>query len=193
MQHRLVYTKPNGSVVICQPSANCIRWMGSGGRWDDMPRGFVDEQIERNIAAGHDKYASVKFVRAMAFGGCTEAEALAIIRDRDCAHLGTGIELWDVSEVPTDRWFRNAWVRSPNGGPIGINLPRAKSIHFGWINDALKIENARRARNEIDLDPVELDIGRVKQTIRDAKELEAVRAIWPLELKGCSPFAGVTQ
>ena len=37
---------------------------------------------------------------AMQFGGCTDAEAYELMRDRFCAHLGSGIELWDVDDVP---------------------------------------------------------------------------------------------
>ena len=66
------------------------------------------------------------FVMAMQFGGCTDAEAYEIMRDRFCAHLGSGIELWDTTDVPKDRWFREAWVRSHNGGPIDISLTKAR-------------------------------------------------------------------
>jgi hypothetical protein len=128
MMKRIVYTRHDGGVSICCPSANVIRWMGTGGRWAGYPRGFVDIQIERQIAAGIHADAAARFARALAFGGCTEAEALAIVRDRDCAHKGTGIELWDVDDVPSDRTYRDAWRRSHNGGPIIIDEKAARAI-----------------------------------------------------------------
>jgi hypothetical protein len=128
MDRRIVYTRHDGGVTICCPSANAVRWMGSGGRWADMPHGFVEVQIERQIAAGIHADAAARFARALTFGGCSEAEALAIIRDRDCAHKGTGIELWAVDDVPTDRTYRGAWRRSHNGGPIVIDERKAMEI-----------------------------------------------------------------
>ena len=85
-------------------------------------------QIERQIAAGHDADAARRFVIAMQFGGCSTAEAYGIIRDRDCAHLGTGCELWDVKDIPTDRTYRDAWRRSHNGGPIWLDERLAQAI-----------------------------------------------------------------
>jgi len=121
MRKVIVYTPHVGGVAICHPAAECIRAMSCGGYWFGYPRGYLKTQIERQIEAGHDADAARRFVMAMQFGGCTEAEALAVIRDRDCAHRGTGCELWDISDVPADRTYRNAWRRSPNGGPIWID------------------------------------------------------------------------
>ena len=125
---RIVYTRPGGAVSIVCPSARCIAWMASGGRWGNPTRGWLDEQLRRSVEAGHNERAAYRFIRAMQWGGCTTAEALAIIRDRDCAHLGTGIELWDVEDIPTDRTYRNAWRRSHNGGPIYIDELAAMKI-----------------------------------------------------------------
>jgi hypothetical protein len=62
------------------------------------------------------------------FGGLTTAEAYGVMRDRFCAHLGRGCELWDTEDVPTDRTYRNAWRRSHNGGPIVIDEEKARAI-----------------------------------------------------------------
>jgi hypothetical protein len=119
---RIIYTRPDGGVSICAPSPSALRYMTlGGGRWDEYAPGFVMRQVWEQVQNGIDERAAYKFMRAMQFGGCTTAEAYAIIRDRDCAHLGTGIELWDVEDVPTDRTYRDAWKRSHNGGPIRID------------------------------------------------------------------------
>jgi hypothetical protein len=128
MSKRIVYTKHDGDVAICVPAMSCIRTMSCGGWWNSYPRGFLKTQIERQIEAGHNADAVQRFVMAMQFGGCTEAEAYGIIRDRDCAHLGTGCELWDVDMVPMDRRYRDAWRRSHNGGPIYIDARLAQEI-----------------------------------------------------------------
>ena len=96
--------------------------------------------LDRQIAKQSEECGERKehrFVMAMQFGGCTDAEAYELMRDRFCAHHGSGIELWDVGDVPQDRWFRDAWVRSHNGGPIDVSLRKARSIQFRRINDAI--------------------------------------------------------
>jgi hypothetical protein len=64
--------------------------------------GFLDRQIAKQAeeCGEHDAH---RFVMAMQFGGCSDAEAYEIMRDCFCAHLGWGIELWDKADVPTDR------------------------------------------------------------------------------------------
>lgn len=128
MNKVIVYTPHDGGVAICHPAAECIRAMGLGGYWADRPRGFLQVQIERQIVAGHLPDAARRFAYALQFGGCSEAEALAVIRDRDCGHRGTGFELWDRADVPSDRTYRDAWRRSHNGGPILIDERKALEI-----------------------------------------------------------------
>lgn len=180
MHKRIVYTRHDGGVSICVPALNCIRWMGCGGYWGNPRRGFLDTQVERQVGDGIDPDAAWRFVRAMQFGGSTTAEALEIIRDRDCAHRGTAIELWDADDVPVDRWFRNAWVRSHNGGPISIDLKSAKKIQFARMRHAIDAENKRRSedleRFDRALDP---DFHKLRNQIMSARDEMEVRSVWP--------------
>ncbi len=114
-------------------------------------------------------------------GGCTTAEALGIIRDRDCAHLGTAIELWDLVDVPTERWFRNAWVRSHNGGPISINLKLARPIQWKKAKSAVASENKRRKDDFDDyMKPlIEVDWDAFRQKLIRAQDEIDLRQIWP--------------
>ena len=126
---RIVYTRTDGGVSICAPSLTALAYMtGGGGRWDGFPRGFLDRQIAEQAKHGVGEWAAARFVRAMQFGGLSTPEAYGIMRDRFCAHLGTGCELWDVEDVPTDRTYRDAWRRSHNGGPIVIDAHKAMAI-----------------------------------------------------------------
>jgi hypothetical protein len=125
----IVYTGPNRGVALCYASPTALAYMtGGGGRWDGFPRGFLDRQIEAQAKHGVGEWAAARFVRAMQFGGLTTAEAYGVMRDRFCAHLGTGCELWDVKDLPTDRTYRDAWRRSHNGGPIWIDERKAQAI-----------------------------------------------------------------
>lgn len=126
---RLVYTRPDGGVSVCAPSDTALRYMTlGGGRWGRCGRGFLDRQIAAQSRDGVGERAAVRFVHAMQFGGCSTAEAYGIMRDRFCAHLGSGCELWDVALVPVDRRYRDAWRRSHNGGPIYLNEHQAQLI-----------------------------------------------------------------
>lgn len=132
MPKRIVYTRPDGGVAICVPSLTALAYMtGGGGRWDDIlrwDREFLDRQIAAQARHGVGERAAARFVYAMQWGGLTTAEAYGVMRDRFCAHLGTGCELWDTADVPTDRTYRDAWRRSHNGGPIVIDERKAMEI-----------------------------------------------------------------
>jgi hypothetical protein len=133
MPKRIVYTRPDGGVSICAPSLTALAYMtGGGGRWDEdirhLPRGFLERQIAEQARHGVGEWAAARFVQAMQFGGLSTPEAYGVIRDRFCAHLGSGHELWDTADVPTDRTHRDAWRRSHNGGPILIDEAKARAI-----------------------------------------------------------------
>lgn len=129
-QKFIVYTRHDMGVSICAPSLLALRYMThGGGRWDGHDPGFLDRQIAEQSKHGVGERAARGFVMAMQFGECTDAEAYGIVRDRFCVHLGTGCELWDKNDIP-DRWFRDAWRRSPNGGPIRIDMKIARKIQM---------------------------------------------------------------
>ena len=183
MEKRIVFTRPDGGVSICCPSARMFRWMQCGGMWADRPRGFKETQIERQIEAGIHPNAARRYADAVTFGGCSTPEAWTIIRDRDCGHLGTAHELWDVEDIPTDRWFRDAWVRSHNGGPINVSLPRARGIQFRRIRSAVDIENKRRLCDIDHFDhPIQPDWSVIRDAIRRADDVAGLRRVWPREL-----------
>lgn len=182
MLKRIIYTRHDGGVSVCAPT----KWIMSalcngGGIWDHLPPGVMDRQIASMVNRGVNEDAAHRYAKAAMFGGCTTAEALEIIRDRDCAHLGTAVELWDWSDVPKDRWFRDAWSRSHNGGPISVSLKLAKPIHWRHIRHKL-IELNKKRDNDM-LDPIGFDEKIVKQKIRQARDEIELRQIWPKELQ----------
>lgn len=140
----------------------------------------MDRQIASMVNRGVNEDAACRYAKAVMFGGCTTAEALEIIRDRDCAHLGTAIELLDHADVPTDRWFRDAWSRSHNGGPITISLKKARPIQFRHIRNYISEENKRR-ENSLEMMPtLEVDIDLIRNKILLARDDTELRGIWPI-------------
>ena len=186
----IITTRPDGGVIVTWPSPRCVRIMGMGGRWGNVCRGFLDTQIERHIANGCDQTTAVRFVRANAFGGLVTAEALGLIRDYSCGRRGTAHELWNAEELPHDRWFRDAWVRGHNGGPISVSLDKARPIHFHKVETAVSRENARRSDWTTRLfrrQPViEIDWHRFFAHVMDARDEMELRALLPTELEGRS-------
>jgi hypothetical protein len=160
--------------------------MCNGGAWPEFPwyyPGFEEVQIERMIASGVRADVAAAYARRMMVGGSTTAEALEIIRDRDCEPHGTAIELWDIAEVPVDRWFRNAWRRSHNGGPIYIDLKLAMPIQFQRLRTFVARENKRRDEAfEGWQPPLEVDWHAIRRKISWAQSVEELRTIWPGEL-----------
>ena len=175
---RILYTRHDGGISVCGPAPEIFTIMQHGGYWDDRPHGFIDKQIERQIESGIAPDHARRFAVAVAFGGCSEAETWAIIRDRDCARHGTLHELIDASELP-DRWFRDAWRRSFNGGPVGIDLAKARPIQWQRARTAVATENKRR---EEAFEPVAL-ITPLWETLRSAihhaRDDEELQRIWP--------------
>jgi hypothetical protein len=182
MDKRIVYTRLDGGVSVCCPTDWIISVMcNGGGIWDHLPPGVMDRQIASMVGRGVNEDAAHRYAKAAMWGGCTTAEALEIIRDRDCAHLGTAIELWDKDDVPTDRWFRDAWRRSHNGGPISIDLAMARPIQWRHIRAKLIKENKNRDGDM--LNPIEIDADLVKTKIRQARDEMELRQVWPEELR----------
>jgi hypothetical protein len=184
IRQRIVYTRhSDGGVSVCAPTDWAIKWLGCGGFWGAKQHGWYDRQIESQIARGVMPDAARRYVKAMISGGCTTAEALGIIRDRDCGHLGHSIELQDVSDLPGDRWFRDAWKRSANGGPISIDLAKARPIQWRHIKSAqTKIAEQRALDLECFEPRVEFDEAHVRTLIKKATCVDQLRSIWPKEL-----------
>ena len=182
MTKRIVYTRhKDGGVSVCTPTAWALQWLSCGGFWGIRPRGWYDAQVERQIARGVHADAARRFVKAMVLGGCNTQEAYAIIRDRDCAHLGYHIELMNYDELP-NRWFRNAWKRSANGGPVDVDLRLARPLQWQHVRAAVAAENKTRAESFDANRPVAADWEQIRSAIRHARDEEELRRVWPAEL-----------
>ena len=179
----IVYNAHDGGVDFCRPSIKMLSIMCNGGfdLWQMQPKGFADRQIASMVARGIDERVAHRYAITMLRGGCTTAEALEIIRDRDCTPRGTAIELWGEDDLPTDRWFRLAWHRSHNGGPISINLKKAKTVQMRRIGNAVIEENKKRERELIA--PLEYDRDLLRGKIMQARDEIELRSIWPKELQ----------
>jgi hypothetical protein len=177
----IVSTRPDGGVSLTRPTNEIMSILTLGGA-EDCYSGRVDwdAQIANHVRDGIREVVAVRWIKHFRSGGLTDAEAYELIRDRDTKPEWSGKELWKPSEAPIDRWFRNAWKRSHNGGPIYIAIDRAKPIQFKHIVSAIEREKKRRS-NEMDYFdiPVEVDLLAIREKIRRASDEIELRHIWP--------------
>lgn len=165
--HRIIYNRKNdGGVSVCEPSARALWHLQNGGRWPHAPRGWLQEQIDRQIADNIPASVARTFVNGMMWGGMTEFDAWTTIVQRDCERHGNVIDIIAADDLP-DRWFRDAWYRSPNGGPIGIDLPKARVIQWQKIERAA--ERAKRKR---------LPRLTLQRAIANARDEHELRKVW---------------
>lgn len=175
----ILTTEWTGGVRVTYPMPEMFEAMSHGGYWRDRPRGYLWTQIERQIEAGIDPDHAKRFAYALEFGGLTTAEVYEVIRDRDCARHGKDHDLIDPVELP-DRWFRDAWTRGHNGGPVWVNLERARIIQRAKIDQAVADENGRRRglrKRLYKLDELAISAG-----IKNARDDDELRRVWPCSL-----------
>lgn len=179
----IVSTQPGGLPAFTHPVASAMACLTHGGA-GYRGQAYRDRQIAAFMSDGISERAAVRWVNAWLDGGLTDAEAYEVIRDKDLKPDWTGAELWDRSEVPTDRWFRSAWHRSQNGGPLDLNFNRARHIQFQHIEDAVTLENKRRRKDftsEFSLEPIVpivIDEMFIRRRIVDARDEQELRAVW---------------
>lgn len=191
MPKHILYTrKSDNGVSVCTPMPWLFaRGCNGGGLWDDMPRGFLDELVRRKscqtLQNGRhiSEDAAWRFVKAMQFGGLTTSEVWEVVRLHDCTRGddGTLHDLIDTADLP-DRYFRDAWTRSANGGPIRIDVEKAKHIHWGRLINCVSWENDRRAKLLHELPPIDFNANTYRSAIKNARDEEEVRRTWPSSL-----------
>lgn len=181
MSKVIVSTTPDGGVWVTYPAPEIMTILTFGG----APEGYFgridwDDQIARHTASGLRESVAVKWVNSLRCGGLTTAEAHELVSDKVIPPEWTAKELWDWEDIPSDRWFRDAWHRSHNGGPIGISLKKARPVQFGHICSAIDQESKRR---KIDIDlfdiPIECDLPMMRERIYRAADEMELRSIWP--------------
>lgn len=164
----------------------------NGGGWAPVP---LDLHVERKAIQGIAGDAAARHWRALALGGCVEAEALAIVRDTATIDAGVpGVKaavagLMDLADLPADRWFRDAWRRTESGGPIWIDLPAARLIQLRRAEQAAERHNKAAVEEDdrvslagrLTNGPafVEFDRRRIRDRLVAAATVEQVRAVWP--------------
>lgn len=175
----IVSTRKDG-VTVTHPTPEIMSILTCGG----APKGYfgpeltIDGQIASMAARGIRESVAHKYIKHLFCGGLTDAEAYELIRDRDTDPEWTAKELWEPCDLP-GRWFRDAWSRSHNGGPITIDLNKARPIQFRRIKSAVERENKKRADDLHSFDALlDVDFLDVRKRISAARDEQELRLIW---------------
>lgn len=173
---RLLYTRPDGGVGVVALTPWCHRALTCGGGWLSHVGTTAAREAAKAEARGCDPGIEHRFATALESGGCSDAEAWGLIRDHDLPADAGAAELIEFSELP-DRWFRDAWGRSHNGGPVEIRLAPARTIQAARIHGALAEIQAARARRL--LAPLDFDLTAIAARIAAAASWQQLREVWP--------------
>ncbi len=180
----LLYTSHDGGVSVCHPKREVLRFMtGGGGYWSDRPRGFLSELVRRKtcpiLQNGKPitQAAALRFVDAMQWGGCTDAEAWEVIAGHDCERFGHSVALIDTDDLPS-RLFRDAWKRGNHEQHVYVDLAAARKIQLARIEVEVMKANKRALalqRGKV-IKPKWGEIERAIARASSAEELASVRA-----------------
>ena len=180
---RILSTRPDRGVSITTPTPEIMAALSVGGY---VERAARDWEIHKFVSHGLQESIAVRWIDALVEGGCSTQESYALIIDKDTKAEWSAKELVDMEDFLADRWFRNAWVRSQNGGPIYIDLERARVQQAQRLEELeLKVRKPkfiRRRRTDYLTDWFENP--HLPGWIEQAPTVQALRAIWPTELLG---------
>lgn len=178
--HCLVHTRPDKGISITYADPHAWRALTCGGGFLTRIGRTFEDCYRWAMIAGRDPEETTRWLLALEHGAHSEAEAWDLIRKRSVPKDHTQVELWPVSEISTDRWFRSAWRRSQNGGPIVIAAEPARDQQKRRIGAAL--DRVNRRRRMLWLPKIKPDFDRLRAALQRATEPEEIRAVWPEEL-----------
>lgn len=99
----------------------------------------------------------------------TEEAFLARVIERSVPSDAVGVRIVEHTEIPSDRYFRNAW--KDTGSALTVDMPKAREVHRDRLRqirkpklEALDVEALRSLTNATKLAEIEAK----KQALRDA-------------------------
>ena len=179
MEKRIVYTRVDGGISVITPAKKFIeRLMSDGGITEQEALKllvFKDVPVILMEVGVIDR-VPVSIGQLVKRG---DADRFGIVHEDIPSHI------IDVSLVPSDRTFRDAWetdnAESPE--PIRVNILKARDIHM----DRIRIDRDKRL-TELDKRKYGTEYDTERQTLRDIPQnFNLIVATTPDELKALWP------
>jgi hypothetical protein len=103
----VVHSRSDGGVTVSHFSSSILAVMtGAGYVWSQER---IDYEVGKFVAGGKAEDVIRPYVTALANGGVTEAQAIELIRAKDDKADCLSCTVIEDTDVPTDRYFRDAW------------------------------------------------------------------------------------
>ena len=104
---KVIVHKHSDGVSIANFSPALLATMtGKGYGWD---QDRINYEISKFVASGKSEDVIRPYMEAVANGGMTEAKAIDLIRAKDEVANCQGCTVVEDTDLPTDRYFRDAW------------------------------------------------------------------------------------
>jgi|TARA_R100001086_G_scaffold224852_1_gene142921 hypothetical protein len=102
-----VHNRNDGGITISHFSPSLLAAMtGSGFGWSQER---IDYEVGKFVAAGKSDSVIRPYMEAVANGGVTESQAIELIRAKNDKAGRLGSTVIEDTDLPSDRYFRNAW------------------------------------------------------------------------------------
>lgn len=210
---KIILDAGTSQAAVCWPTAKAMRAFTQGGlgklpgdavtedlaenpekRLEVATSMPLDRAIENMIRDGRDASFAQRYLRALMFGGETDATALDLVREHAFRDR-TGQVAAEPTALPADRFFRNAWRMA--GGMIAVDLQAARGIFAKRVLEAKAAALARLtgeielkllvgsadASLEAQLEALKLmDLRALGSKIMAADSADALKALWPVAL-----------
>lgn len=214
MIERIVATRPDGGVNVVVPGQGCFVACTGAGLPGRRSRAWRRRQVANFMKPGLDRRTgrptpglardlAERWVAAVAFGGLTAGDYFSLLGQKDAGAGARAIELLTLFDLPADRWFRNAWRRSPDGGAIFADLSAARGCHLQNLDELVRRWNAAELRRDdaarlagrstngpalIDWPP---ERRRLVAALAAAGDWQSIRAVWPAGLPPANAIRGL--
>ena len=103
----IVHKKPDGGVSVSHFSPALLAAMTDSGYGWSQER--IDYEIGKFVAGGKSESVVRPFTTAVGKGGVSESEAIELIRAKDDKADCLGCTVIEDTDLPSDRYFRDAW------------------------------------------------------------------------------------
>lgn len=153
---------------------------------------YAEDHIDEDVAARWERHKFLtdpmwqppgdreailtEWINGLRYGGLSYDDAIRLIARKDHPSDGIAMEIVRREAINSDRWFRNAWRRSANGGPIYIDMDRARVAQKERIAIASMLDD-RGIWDRVTAPLPPIDWSKISREVEAAACLEDLRRV----------------